>query len=239
MTEPKATRLLISGLQATPSPLSTATRRSRQNREGRVRERAAGDLGEDLLHDGVATVLTSSPGQLEWGIGEDHVVAPGRKQLALPVSGLLVQVPDPADDQSRGDGQAPFRRERRVPHLGDDGRDRNADAGVHRSGAGETRAVTADRVDHCGVVERSVQPGHDHPGAAAVPGAGVACAARLAAGQVSACQQVCPISAASPPSTCLNRPPLKGFPTWKDDLHAEKYQRELRRPAQRTSCPVI
>jgi hypothetical protein len=30
-----------------------------------VRRRAAGDLGEDLLHDGVVTALTSSLGQLE------------------------------------------------------------------------------------------------------------------------------------------------------------------------------
>jgi hypothetical protein len=73
-----------------------------------MRRRAAGDLGEDLLHDGAVTALTSSLGQLERGIGEGRVVTPGGKQFALPVSGLLVQVPDPADDQSRGDGLALF-----------------------------------------------------------------------------------------------------------------------------------
>lgn len=36
------------------------------------------------------------------------MVTPGGKHLALPVSGLLVQVPDPADYQSRGDGLAFF-----------------------------------------------------------------------------------------------------------------------------------
>jgi hypothetical protein len=78
----------------------------RSGSPGKERRRAAGDLGEDLLHDGAVTALTSSPGQLERGIGENHVVTPGGKQLALPVSGLLIQVPDPADHQSRGDGLA-------------------------------------------------------------------------------------------------------------------------------------
>ena len=68
-----------------------------------VSQRAAGDVGEDLLHDGVVTVLAFGLDQLERGIGEDRVVAPDREQLVLPGGRLLVQVPDPADDQPGGD----------------------------------------------------------------------------------------------------------------------------------------
>jgi hypothetical protein len=80
---------------------------------------SAGDVGEDLLHDGVVTVLPLGLDQFERGIGEHRVVAPGGEQLVLPLRGLLVQVADPADDQPRGDGLALLRRERRVPDLGD------------------------------------------------------------------------------------------------------------------------
>ena len=62
----------------------------------------AGDVGEHLLHDGVAAVLPLGLDQLERGVGEDRVVAPGGEQLVLPGSCLLVQVADPADDQPRG-----------------------------------------------------------------------------------------------------------------------------------------
>ena len=47
------------------------------------------------------------------------MVAPEREQLALARGGLLVQVPDPADDQPRGDRLPLLRRERRVFRLGD------------------------------------------------------------------------------------------------------------------------
>jgi hypothetical protein len=79
---------------------------------------SAGDVGEDLLDDGVVTVLPLSLDQLERGIRADRVVPPDRKQLVLPGSCLLVQVADPADDQPRGDRLALLRRERRVRDLG-------------------------------------------------------------------------------------------------------------------------
>ena len=45
---------------------------------------AAGDVGEDLLHDGVVAVLPLGLDQLERGVGEDRVVAPDGEQLVLP-----------------------------------------------------------------------------------------------------------------------------------------------------------
>jgi hypothetical protein len=42
-----------------------------------VRERPVGDVGEDLLHDRVVAVLAFGLDQLERGVGEDRVVAPG------------------------------------------------------------------------------------------------------------------------------------------------------------------
>ena len=47
-------------------------------------ERAAGDVGEDLLHDRVVPVLGLGLDHLDRGVGEDRVVAPGGEQLALP-----------------------------------------------------------------------------------------------------------------------------------------------------------
>ena len=82
-------------------------------------ERAAGDVGEDLLDDSVVAVLSLGLDQLERRVGEDRVVAPDGEQLVLPGAGLAVQVPDPADDQPRGDGLALLRREGRVLGLGD------------------------------------------------------------------------------------------------------------------------
>ena len=109
--------------------------------------------------------------QLERGIGEDGVVAPGGEQLVLPGSCLLVQVADPADDQPGGDRLAFLRGERRVRHFGDlgvgdpaaelvipdrarvpdrgpgvlaDGGDRGADR-VHGDGDREPGAGAADR----------------------------------------------------------------------------------------------
>jgi hypothetical protein len=58
---------------------------------------AAGDVGEDLLHDGVAAVLPLGLDRLERGVCEDRVVTPDLEQLVLPGSCLLVQVADPAD----------------------------------------------------------------------------------------------------------------------------------------------
>ena len=82
-------------------------------------ERPAGDVGEDLLHDGVVAVLPLGLHPFERGVGEDRVVTPDGEQLVLPGGGFLVQVADPADDQPRGDGLALLRRERRVLSLGD------------------------------------------------------------------------------------------------------------------------
>jgi len=84
-----------------------------------VSERAAGDVGEDLLHDGVAAVLVLGLDEPDRGVGEDGVVAPDGEQLALAAGGLLVLVADPADDEAGGDGLAFLRRERRVLGLGD------------------------------------------------------------------------------------------------------------------------
>ena len=84
-----------------------------------MRERAAGDVGEDLLDDGVAAVLPLGLDELERGVGEDGVVTPDGEQLVLPVGGLLVLVADPADDQPGGDRMSLLRRERRVLGLGD------------------------------------------------------------------------------------------------------------------------
>ena len=73
-------------------------------------KRAAGDVSEDLLDRGVVAVLPLGLDQLERGIGEHGVVAPGGEQLVLPGSCLLVQVADPADDQPGGDGLGLLRR---------------------------------------------------------------------------------------------------------------------------------
>ena len=68
---------------------------------------------------GVVAVLSLGLDQLERGVGEDGVVAPGGEQLVLAGGGLRVQVADPADDQPRGDGLAFLRGERGVLGLGD------------------------------------------------------------------------------------------------------------------------
>jgi hypothetical protein len=84
-----------------------------------VGERAAGDVGEDLLHDGVVAVVPLGLDELKRRVGEHGVVAPGGEQLVLPGGCLLVQVADLADDQPGGDGLALLRRERGVGDLGD------------------------------------------------------------------------------------------------------------------------
>jgi hypothetical protein len=47
----------------------------------KVGERAAGDVSEHLLHDGVAAVLSFGLGELERRVGEDRVVPPDREPL--------------------------------------------------------------------------------------------------------------------------------------------------------------
>jgi hypothetical protein len=85
-----------------------------------VGERSVVPVGEDLLHDRVAAVLGLGLDQLERGVGEDRVVAPGGEQLALAGGGLRAEVADPADDEPGGDLQVfPFRGEGRVGGLGD------------------------------------------------------------------------------------------------------------------------
>ena len=71
---------------------------------GQVREGAVVEVGEDLLDDGVAAVLLLGLDELERGVGEDGVVAPGGEQLALARCGLCL-VADAADDQPGGDVQ--------------------------------------------------------------------------------------------------------------------------------------
>jgi hypothetical protein len=66
-----------------------------------VRERPVGPVGEDLLGPGVAAMVFFGLDDLEWGVGEDGVVAPGGEQLALAPG---AEVADPADDQPGGDG---------------------------------------------------------------------------------------------------------------------------------------
>ena len=57
-------------------------------------QRPAGHVGEDLLHDRVATVLSLGLDQFEGRVGEDRVAAPDGEQLVLAGGGLLVQVTD-------------------------------------------------------------------------------------------------------------------------------------------------
>ncbi len=88
--------------------------------DGRWASGAVGPVGEDLFHDRVVTALAFGLDQLERGIGEDRVVAPGREQLVLPGRTMVVEVADPAHDQPGGDGLALLRRgERGVFGLGD------------------------------------------------------------------------------------------------------------------------
>ena len=55
-------------------------------------QRPVGHVGEDLLDDGVVTVLfLGLDDQPERGVGEDGVVEPGREQLALARGGLAVE----------------------------------------------------------------------------------------------------------------------------------------------------
>jgi hypothetical protein len=77
-------------------------------------------VGEDLLHDGVVTVLPLGLDELGRRAGEDGVVAPGGEQLILALRLLLVPAADAADDQPRGDLLLVLLRgERRVLDLGD------------------------------------------------------------------------------------------------------------------------
>jgi hypothetical protein len=66
-----------------------------------VGQRAVAEVGEELLDDGVAAVLLLGLDELERGVGEDGVVAPGGEQLALARCGLCL-VAHPADDQPGG-----------------------------------------------------------------------------------------------------------------------------------------
>ena|SRR6516162_7451513 len=68
----------------------------------------AGDVGEDLLHDGVVAVLLFGLDQRERGVGEDGVVPPDGKQLILPGGRFLIEVaagprpdPTPAPQENR------------------------------------------------------------------------------------------------------------------------------------------
>ena len=70
-----------------------------------VRERSVGAVGEELLDDRVVAVLVLGLDELERGVGEDGVVAPGGEQLALARCGLGL-VADAADDEPGGDVQA-------------------------------------------------------------------------------------------------------------------------------------
>jgi hypothetical protein len=91
----------------------------REDPGGHMRERPVAPVGEDLLDDGMAAVVPLCLDQLERGVGEDRVVAPGGEQLVLPGRSLPVQVADPPDDQPGGDGLAFLRGERGAGHLGD------------------------------------------------------------------------------------------------------------------------
>ena len=91
---------------------------SSRNRH-RCVNRPLGSVREDLFDLGVVAVVLFGLDHHEPGVGEHGVVAPEGEQLVLARGGLLVQVPDPADDQPRGDGLAFLRRERGVLRLGD------------------------------------------------------------------------------------------------------------------------
>jgi hypothetical protein len=60
------------------------------------------------LNDHLVTVLLLGLDQLERGIGEHCVVAPGREQLVLLGGCLLGQVADPPHNQQGGDRLAFF-----------------------------------------------------------------------------------------------------------------------------------
>ena len=53
------------------------------------REQPAGDVGEDLLHDGVVAVLPLGLHQFGRRVGEDRVVTPDGEQLVLPRGSFL------------------------------------------------------------------------------------------------------------------------------------------------------
>ena len=76
--------------------------RWREESGRQVRERPVGPVGEDLLHDRVVAVLFFGLDELEGGVGEDGVVAPGGEQLVLPGGCLLVLVADAAHGQPGG-----------------------------------------------------------------------------------------------------------------------------------------
>ena len=87
--------------------------------EGRWARGPLGQVGEDLLDDGMVAVLCLGLDHLERRVGEHGVVAPDREQLVLAAGGFAVEVLDPADDQPGGDRLAFLRGERRVGHFGD------------------------------------------------------------------------------------------------------------------------
>ena len=87
---------------------------------GQVGEGPVVEVVEELLDDSVAAVLLLGLDELERGVGEDGVVAPGREQLALPGCRLRVLVADAPDDEPGGDVQfLLLGGERRVSGLGD------------------------------------------------------------------------------------------------------------------------
>jgi hypothetical protein len=102
------------------SGVRTAKAMGLRNLQRQVGQRPVGPVGEDLPDDRVVTVLGLGLDQLDRGVGEHGVVAPGREQLVLPGGSLAVEVTDPPHDQPGGDLLALLRGgERGVPGLGD------------------------------------------------------------------------------------------------------------------------
>jgi hypothetical protein len=135
-----------------------------------MRERPVDQIGVDLLHHRVITMVFFGLHQPVGAVGEDRMVAVGGEQFVLAAPGLAVEPLNPAHDQPGGDGLALLAGERGVADLGDlligdspahlvvedgvrvldrrpcgliDDRDRCLDLGVHLRGDGEPHVILA------------------------------------------------------------------------------------------------
>ena len=70
---------------------------------GQMGQGPAGQVGEHLLHLGMAAVVFLGREGGEGGVSKHGVVAPGAEQLTLALGGFVVEVFDPADDQPGSD----------------------------------------------------------------------------------------------------------------------------------------
>ncbi len=132
---------------------------------GQVGQGAGLAVGNDLLDDCVVAVLPLGLEGLERAVGEERVVAPDRKQLALFADGgRSGQVTDPAHDEPGGDvlGLLPAGKGSVVRYLGDLGvRDQLASVGIDdRSGIADRRPRALGYGGDC-ALDRGVHPCRD------------------------------------------------------------------------------